>query len=225
VCRTHVWMIHIAHSHTHMYEWVTHAHVHTYECVMSHSVYAMHTSEWVTSHIYTLECVAHTYEWFISHIRTHICTNGSRTHMCTHMSVSCHTVFMQCTQVNESRHTYTHLSVSHTRMNDSYRTFAHYVTWPIHSCAFVCTHLIVSHTHSNDAWRRFTLTNGSRTYMCTHMNHSYHTFTHTNVLHTRVCAHMNESCHTVSMGWLRLVGSLKLYVSSAEYRLFYKALL
>jgi len=27
------------------------------------------------------------------------------------------------------------------------------------------------------------------------------------------------------MGWLRLVGSLKLYISFAEYRLFYKALL
>ena len=27
------------------------------------------------------------------------------------------------------------------------------------------------------------------------------------------------------MGWLRLVGSLKLHVSFAEYRLFYKALL
>jgi len=27
------------------------------------------------------------------------------------------------------------------------------------------------------------------------------------------------------MGWLRLVGSLKLYVSFAEYRLFYRALL
>ena len=28
-----------------------------------------------------------------------------------------------------------------------------------------------------------------------------------------------------SMGWLRLVGSLKLYVCFAEYRLFYRALL
>jgi len=29
----------------------------------------------------------------------------------------------------------------------------------------------------------------------------------------------------LSMGWLRLVGSLKLRVSFAEYRLFYRALL
>ena len=29
----------------------------------------------------------------------------------------------------------------------------------------------------------------------------------------------------IDMGWLRLVGSLKLYVSFAEYPLFYRALL
>jgi len=40
--------------------------------------------------------------------------------------------------------------------------------------------------------------------------------------------HMNEAfCHvsrTDPMGWLRLVGSLELYVSFAEYRLFYRSL-
>jgi len=34
-----------------------------------------------------------------------------------------------------------------------------------------------------------------------------------------------ESMYMVDMGWLRLVGSLKLQVSFAEYRLFYRALL
>ena len=43
--------------------------------------------------------------------------------------------------------------------------------------------------------------------------------------------HMNESCHSnialcgLNMGWLRLVGSSKLQVSSAENSLFYRALL
>jgi len=32
-------------------------------------------------------------------------------------------------------------------------------------------------------------------------------------------------CDVVPMGWLRSVGSFKLYVSFAEYRLFYRALL
>ena len=43
-------------------------------------------------------------------------------------------------------------------------------------------------------------------------------------------SNMNESrrnthSNTGGMGWLRLVGSLKLQVSFAEYRLFYRALL
>ena len=32
-------------------------------------------------------------------------------------------------------------------------------------------------------------------------------------------------CTSIIMGWLRSVGSIKLYVSFAEYRLFYRALL
>ena len=35
----------------------------------------------------------------------------------------------------------------------------------------------------------------------------------------------NVPAACLTMGWLRLVGSLKLYVSFAEYRLFYRALL
>ena len=45
----------------------------------------------------------------------------------------------------------------------------------------------------------------------------------------QVVSHVNESCHVsmsqVTMGWLRLVASLKLQISFAEYRLFYRALL
>jgi len=40
--------------------------------------------------------------------------------------------------------------------------------------------------------------------------------------HTHI--HVHTILHSY-MGWLRLVGSLKIYVSFAEYRLFYKALL
>jgi len=36
--------------------------------------------------------------------------------------------------------------------------------------------------------------------------------------------HIYETC-IIYMGWLRLVGSFKLYVSFAEYTLFYRALL
>ena len=47
-------------------------------------------------------------------------------------------------------------------------------------------------------------------------------------IHATVSSHKNDTRHTsneVYMGWLRLVGSLKLQVSFAEYRLFYRALL
>jgi len=45
---------------------------------------------------------------------------------------------------------------------------------------------------------------------------------------TRTHESYEEVLHHTSeraMGWLRLVGSLKLWVSAAEYRLFYRALL
>jgi len=73
----------------------------------------------------------------------------------------------------------------------------------------------------------------------THENESRYTYeevmSHIWMSHV---TYMNESCHTYDwvlqpllgnlshgMGWLRLVGSLKLQVSFAEYRLFYWALL
>jgi len=64
---------------------------------------------------------------------------------------------------------------------------------------------------------------------------SYHSYelnriTHLNCQDTRTkdrCDHTSVSCAvaTRSMGWLRLVRSLKSLVSFAEYRLFYKALM
>jgi len=60
------------------------------------------------------------------------------------------------------------------------------------------------------------------------MRHRVHTVQciHYGVMHdvnTVQCIH--DSVYIVHMGWLRLVGSLKLYVSFAEYSLFYRALL
>jgi len=43
--------------------------------------------------------------------------------------------------------------------------------------------------------------------------------------HTDVCCSVCYMSHRWIMGWLRLVGSLKLYASFAEYRLLYRALL
>ena len=41
-----------------------------------------------------------------------------------------------------------------------------------------------------------------------------------------ICVNIHINIHIyMSMGWLRSVGSIKLYVSFAEYCLFYRALL
>ena len=67
----------------------------------------------------------------------------------------------------------------------------------------------------------------------THTNESWHTYKWV-MAHIRMShgTHINESWHTYEwvlmihpMGWLRLVGSIKLPVSFPEYSLFYRALL
>jgi len=65
---------------------------------------------------------------------------------------------------------------------------------------------ILSHTHKITHSRTY-IHAYLFTYTC-EVNHAKH------ILHT--CTHM---------GWLRSVGSIELYVSFAEYRLFYRALL
>jgi len=51
-----------------------------------------------------------------------------------------------------------------------------------------------------------------------HLNHQHYSMSHLDITHL--------TSHQISpMGWLPLVGSLKLYVSFAEYHLFYRSLL
>jgi len=73
----------------------------------------------------------------------------------------------------------------------------------------------------------------------THMNESWDTYKWVmSLTWTGRVTHINESCHTcewvmsqiwmshvIDMGWLRLLGSIKLQVSFAEYCLFFRALL
>jgi len=78
----------------------------------------------------------------------------------------------------------------------------------------------------------------SHKWVMSQMNTSCHTYAGLweLVTHVGVMSHTNESCHIYLtqmsrvtykciMGWLRLVGSLKLCVSFAEYSFFYRALL
>jgi len=89
-----------------------------------------------------------------------------------------------------------------------------------HWMSHVTYEYVMSHMHGswewvmNESWVMSPLTISSLTFhgwVMSHMNTSCH-----------ICmSHENESC----MGWLRSVGSIKLYTSFAEYRLFYRALL
>ena len=88
-------------------------------------------------------------------------------------------------------------------------------------------------------WQQNTSTSNSTTpcntlqHTATHCNTLQHCNTHCNTLQ-HIATHCNtltsNSTETIcssalTMGWLRLVGSLKLQVSFAEYRFFYRALL
>jgi len=61
-------------------------------------------------------------------------------------------------------------------------------------------------------------------------DNSYHVQFYRTHTHQQECTSNKSRFHQIgflssTMGWLRLVGSLKLYVSFAEYSLFYRALL
>ena len=60
-----------------------------------------------------------------------------------------------------------------------------------------------------------------------HATHTHCPLTHTrvNVCEWYIYMRVYSECIYTHMGWLRLVGSIKLQVSFAEYRLFYRSLL
>jgi len=150
----------------------------------------------------------------------------------THMNESCHTLRNESchTYTNESCHTYecvmSHIVKSHIHE----RVMSH-----IHERVMSHIHeRVMSHIHEwvvSHIWARPHLKNQCR-WKCQsfgripfgrskqfYRSSSHHTW----LSHV---TRMNEWCHTQigHMGWLRLVGSLKLQVSFADYSLFYRAL-
>jgi len=85
----------------------------------------------------------------------------------------------------------------------------------------LCRSVCVPHTHTHTSTRTRT-----QTHMHTHTHTRTHTHTHT-LTHKHGYTNTQPLCVCMSgaMGWLRLVGSIKLYVSFAVYRLFYRDLL
>jgi len=81
------------------------------------------------------------------------------------------------------------------------------------------------HTYEWALIRHGTHVNG-HTWVMAHIWMGTHASWHTcERAHMSYGTHMNGPPNLSTMGWLRLVGSLKLQVSFAEYSLFYRALL
>jgi len=138
-----------------------------------------------------------------------------------HMNESCHIWMSHVTyewvmsNMNESL-TYLSLICAMTcAMTHSY------VTWLTHMCH---DSLVRAMTHSYVPW----LTRTCHDSLVRAMTHSYAPWLTRTCYDSLVRAMINHVCQGHKediMGWLRLVGSLKLYVSFAEYSLFYRALL
>jgi len=185
-------------------------------CMCLHvSMYAHESTPWLTP------------KFFCSLIRS-LCSAKLHTHTHTHI----HT------------HTYIHLTHTHAHTLSvidrittvkSLHAFSRnaWLSGPSSTSNVPVTHCCsCTATHCNEFQRTVT--------HCNHCNTLQHTATHCNTPLSRLLSKSNILVtelivyvyvyvyiyvYVCVMGWLRLVGSLKLYVSIAEYSLFYRALL
>jgi len=183
----------------------------------------IHATKYINIYIYIyIYIYIHTYTYLYIYIYTYIkfaVVYCIWMNLMTHVIASCHTCarvlprilclisqmsMRHVTRANASCHTCrTTFPRDLRHMDESYHTFERVISPPV-----------------NESWH---------TFECG-MSHKY-------MHHVK---HVNESCHTCAyfmshtnknmsllriMGWLQLVGSLKLQVSFADYRLFYRALL
>jgi len=137
--------------------------------------------------------------------------------------ITYHTWVWVMSHTNESYHTYEWVmrlvNVSCHKKNKIQTSLCHsymsHITYDIWVC--VMSHMNESYQAHEWVMRRVT-----------HMNVSRHKYTRV-LLFSNESYHIHEwamsRMHSSRMGWLRLVASLKLQVSFAEYHLFYRALL
>jgi len=128
----------------------------------------------------------HTCEWVMSHIwMSHVTRMNESCH--THEWVVSHLWTRHVTHINEARHPHEWVT-SHIRMTRA----------DVHEGLFlwVCRSLFVS------MWVSFV-------FVCWAMSQMSHAHPHESC-HTHVLSKVQYGVATISMGWLRLVGSLKL---------------
>ena len=95
----------------------------------------------------------------------------------------------------------------------------------LHSCKCVSIDVLThTHTHTHTHIHMYTHTHTHAVSVCM-ITYTYMLHTHT-CIYTCMHEHACQQMLTITLiGWLRLVGSLKLQVSFAEYCIFYRALL
>jgi len=211
---THTWMSHVTHTST--------SHTHTLHTLSSRST----AHEQVTSHTYE-RVTSHTYEWGMSHIHTWVMsrTHGWVTNSHLHRPLlpqadAAHPTNESC--INESCYLHVCDSKSFTCVR---RVMYEWVmsstcVW-LHAMEFICNSYDMTHSYMT----RHTHVNG--TYELSRHTH-LDEWCHTHMSQMRQGIHeRTPSCVCVitplaswdrrgCMGWLRLAGSSKLYVSYAK---------
>jgi len=196
---THTQTLSLTHTHTHIHT-RTSTYIYTWMSCIAHINETCHTYEWDMSHIWmrhvTYQGVMHTYEYVTSHIRI---SHG------THMNESCHTIkwvtseiqISHVTHIKEPCHTHKGVALHMQRIMSRTRT------WLLRICNTTQT----DESCPNRSSIKKEEPNGT-----------------SNCTREAVMSHTWRS-PVPHMGWLRIVGCLKIYVSLQNIGLFCRSLL
>jgi len=204
---------------------------HTHMCEYMRGTYSLvshvnTTCEYVRSHSYEYTCETCEYAMSIRHLhvrsdvssRTHTYMSSWLMHMYEFVMIHQPCQFVICMYDLMYRHELVHIWV-----RDS----------------FICmsSWRYISHVNSSSACMIWCIVTNSyihefvtHSYVCVRDDTSAMSICHLHVWsHVFICAcacvWIHQATQHMNMGWLRSVGSIKLYVSFAEYRLFYRSLL
>ena len=187
-----------------------HVYIYIYICIN------IHTS--IFSWMYVFICI-HTYVCIHTKMHTYIHTTLwlskttlTHTHTCIHalgdriqpsIFPSKHIVCTFVLQILTNTHTHK-LKYTHTQTHIHTHTNTH---------TKMRTHIHTLHTHIHTLIHRIHFERKKRRFSIKPYKHTI----------SKVCVWHSFTEHQYTIGWLRLVGSLKLQVSFADYRLFYRA--
>ena len=233
----HLWMSHFKRVHASCHMWICSLGDALYSVMIRfvgdscHACMSQVIYEWVVSNIW-MRHVTYDYDLFailyILQCSGSWASHGTYQWVMSYMNASCHMCMSHVTyqyvtsHMSESRHIWMS-RVSYewvtSHMNQSRHAWMSHITR-----AWIMSQWFTS--HMNESWHIWT-SHVTYEWVTLHMNESRHIWISHVTYECRLIL-ANLKYHLAShldMGWLRLVGSLELQVSFAEYRLFYRALL